>query len=84
MKPGALRRRFGEQAELCRQLACLACGGRPCAAHHEPPRDEGGKDKDCVPLCFACHEHRHAVGLVKFQARFEGLDLLASARALRA
>lgn len=68
---------FGEQAQRCRRSACCACLARgqvqrtPSVPHHEPPRGRGAKsaDPDTVPLCDACHDERHDVGVDTFWAR---------------
>lgn len=58
---------FGVQARRCHRLPCCLClwlGVRqqsPTEAHHEPPRSQGGIDRDTVPLCRLHHALRHDV-----------------------
>ena len=59
---------FGEQAELCRQMPCCACGAPPPSdPAHVPSRGAGGRDEDTVPLCRDCHGEQHMRGEWTFQ-----------------
>lgn len=73
---------FGEQAQRCRESACLVCGSRPCDVHHEPTRARGGIDKDTVPLCREHHDERHRIGRPAFEKKY-GLDLRAEAERMQ-
>lgn len=103
MKRSPLRRRnperaaalraaaFGRQAELCRRSPCCSCGAPPPSdPDHVRTRGAGGRDQDCVPLCRACHQERHAQGIRTFARFLRGrprlvpLDLEAVARRLAA
>lgn len=45
---------------------CERCGAGPCEVHHEPPRSQGGRWIDTLPLCRRCHGRRHRVGVLTF------------------
>lgn len=70
---------FGPQAELCRTLPCCVCGLEPYGdrythPHHEGhSRGAGGKDEECIPLCWACHQLRHSKGYGTFWKRIAKL-----------
>lgn len=72
-------RDFGDQAQLCRRSHCPACGAWPCDPHHWPTRARGGTDRDCMPLCRACHTLVHTIGVYQFYARTR-VDVVAEVR----
>ena len=73
---------FGDQAQLCRESSCCACGAPPPSdPAHVVSRGAGGKDSDTVPLCRSCHDLQHSAGIKSFQAE-RGLDLKAEAAKL--
>lgn len=75
---------FGDQAQLCRESSCCACGAPPPSdPAHVLSRGAGGKDGDTVPLCRRCHDLQHSQGIKTFQAE-RGLDLKAVASDLAA
>lgn len=56
---------FAEQADICRALVCIFCGGEPCVPHHTTCRGMGGvkgKDEHTVPACATCHQRIHDNG----------------------
>jgi hypothetical protein len=73
---------FGPQAELCKQMRCLACGAWPSDAHHHPSRAAGGKDRDCIPLCREHHMLVHAIGTREFYKRTR-VDVVAEVQHMR-
>ena len=56
-----MRKKFGTQAMACRNSECCVCeSATDIIPHHEPRREHGGLDKDCIPLCVPCHTLRHS------------------------
>jgi hypothetical protein len=76
---------YAEQADACRKRPCLVpkCWKRPCVPHHAVSRGAGGKDDQCVPLCWEHHSWAHDKPASEFLERF-GVDLEAEASKLAA
>lgn len=83
---------FGPEAEVIRQLPCVACGHEaPSIPHHVKSRGAGGRREAQVPLCqsdprfgyLGCHEELHAVGRRTFELRHR-IDLARVAAVLHA
>ncbi len=82
---------FGAEAELIRQLPCVACGqDAPSDPHHVQTRGAGGKRDALVPLCPSeprigvegCHQELHRVGRRTFELRHQ-IDLARVAAVIR-
>ena len=72
----------GDQWTYCHEQRCCSCGARPPNfAHHVTRRSQGGRDDDCVPMCYWCHDRLHVVGPEEFEEKNK-LDLAAVAAKL--